>query len=661
MVVNKACLRAMRVSVVYVIVVGFLCGCQDPLSLYSLEDIGHDELCSIVFDNDDQASLKRLLDKGYPVDMVMCEKSYGHDLCDGCYTPLMIACEQGAVRCLELLDKAGADYGKVTPAGRSVLHYAHRLDFDMAKQVSQKALAGGGVDINQRDNQGMTPLMYALRGGNLDFAKWLIEKGAKFDRWRNIGRGRRRSGFIDIMQSPYSTFEYVLDNVYSVESDEVGPDELLSGVDLHSADWRKRIEKLVSKGANLRNVRVGLKLMDNLVSCGYRVDVNDIRQLVAFGMPFECVQIKLASGGLEDRQIMALKDYLALDQCIDDPYNVDTMFDTSFGMPYIWTVIKHDDVERLKTLLKQGLTINDRFCRYGKVLSGRRVPGIDGCRTMAALACLNNATNCLDELVKMGSDLTVRFEDGGSFLHCLACVKGEMAKNLAEKAMATSCVNVDDENVYGGTPLFYSLSKGNLGFSKWLEMHGAGLNKWKVAGPGERESYFAQAMRFPYGSFEFVVDRFDIGAGNGFPPDELFACLDFRAPDCKRRVMMLLQRGVRLNASVGDAIVHSLVRDIPAEGNQVLGVEQTAEILSMLVECGLPVSCIRRALNYADSSVRKALEQFLGGWGSDPSRSSLFASQRGAKEIRRVNSDYSHWGASIKYNKMTLIANLRRH
>ena len=98
---NNACLRAMRVSVVYVILVGFLCGCQDPLSLYSLEDIGHDELCSIVFDNDDQASLKRLLDKGYPVDMVMCEKSYGHDLCDGCYTPLMIACEQGAVRCVQ--------------------------------------------------------------------------------------------------------------------------------------------------------------------------------------------------------------------------------------------------------------------------------------------------------------------------------------------------------------------------------------------------------------------------------------------------------------------------------------------------------------------------------------------------------------------------------
>jgi ankyrin repeat protein len=66
----------------------------------------------------------------------------------------------------------------------SALHYAARQGAKGAVQ----ALAGKGVDVNQADPDGVTPLIYATINGHYDTAALLLEKGADPNRADALGR-----------------------------------------------------------------------------------------------------------------------------------------------------------------------------------------------------------------------------------------------------------------------------------------------------------------------------------------------------------------------------------------------------------------------------------------------------------------------------------------
>ncbi|AUD06769.1 ankyrin repeat domain-containing protein [Spirosoma pollinicola] len=99
---------------------------------------------------------------------------------DGGKTPLKIAIERGFQDIVSVLTKAGAQVGStnVVPVQQS----ANKLIVAIkAKESSEtiKSLIESGEDVNSRDENGATPLMWAAYLDNQDILKLLIAKGAK--------------------------------------------------------------------------------------------------------------------------------------------------------------------------------------------------------------------------------------------------------------------------------------------------------------------------------------------------------------------------------------------------------------------------------------------------------------------------------------------------
>lgn len=66
-----------------------------------------------------------------------------------------------------------------------LLHYAiqRNTDLEIIRALIQK-----GADVNSKANNGMTPLMFAVRSGRMDVVKLLIDSGALVDEQDSLGR-----------------------------------------------------------------------------------------------------------------------------------------------------------------------------------------------------------------------------------------------------------------------------------------------------------------------------------------------------------------------------------------------------------------------------------------------------------------------------------------
>ena len=101
--------------------------------------------------------MKRLIEAGHDVNQRDKE-----------ITPLMFAAALGHTDCVEYLLQNGAELDVFTAA----------MIGDVEKM---KSLVEGGQDVNQRDWEERTPLMWAAREGHTDCVKYLIQNGAEMD------------------------------------------------------------------------------------------------------------------------------------------------------------------------------------------------------------------------------------------------------------------------------------------------------------------------------------------------------------------------------------------------------------------------------------------------------------------------------------------------
>jgi ankyrin repeat protein len=93
-------------------------------------------------------------------------------------TPLMHAAGMGHASAVEMLLQRGADIRVKDRTGRTALHLACRLSGDKGVAVVQ-VLVRYGVDCNERDNFGMSPLKVALDRGNKKCAEVLRQHGVR--------------------------------------------------------------------------------------------------------------------------------------------------------------------------------------------------------------------------------------------------------------------------------------------------------------------------------------------------------------------------------------------------------------------------------------------------------------------------------------------------
>ena len=90
-------------------------------------------------------------------------------------TPLMCIAQQGHPETVRSLLELGADVNVVDVYGNTALHWAcAKGDFPLIAEI----LVSNGANINQRENQGITPLMAAVMVGHIEAARKLLELGA---------------------------------------------------------------------------------------------------------------------------------------------------------------------------------------------------------------------------------------------------------------------------------------------------------------------------------------------------------------------------------------------------------------------------------------------------------------------------------------------------
>lgn len=103
-------------------------------------------------------------------------------------TPLMIISKKGSIELTELLIKYGANVNETTPTGYSVLMNAsERSDADIYEYGVNsfqlhciQLLIDNGADVNAKDENGKTPLMYAClhRCESIEIVRLLLKNGA---------------------------------------------------------------------------------------------------------------------------------------------------------------------------------------------------------------------------------------------------------------------------------------------------------------------------------------------------------------------------------------------------------------------------------------------------------------------------------------------------
>ena len=109
-------------------------------------------------------------------------------LCRGCkkpQSPLMASAQNERPEMAKLLLSRGADPGRTDNDGRTALSYAAG---NKNTAVLRLFLDLPGAKINQGDERGMSPLMYAIRANNAEAVKLLLDRGA------NVNT-RSRDGF----------------------------------------------------------------------------------------------------------------------------------------------------------------------------------------------------------------------------------------------------------------------------------------------------------------------------------------------------------------------------------------------------------------------------------------------------------------------------------
>lgn len=104
-------------------------------------------------------------------------------------TPIMLAAHRGRHQEMAVLIKYGCQLDTTNSKGKAAIHFTqlpyqghvgHHDGFQCLKHLTD-----AGVDINTTDREGMTPLHYAIKGGNFSAVKWLVSENCDLDRIAN--------------------------------------------------------------------------------------------------------------------------------------------------------------------------------------------------------------------------------------------------------------------------------------------------------------------------------------------------------------------------------------------------------------------------------------------------------------------------------------------
>ncbi|XP_076435310.1 uncharacterized protein LOC143275219 [Babylonia areolata] len=334
------------------------------------------------------------------------------------HTPLHYVCENGMVRTVELLIQHQADVTSTTGEGSTALHFVCKCPAHTASADITRLLLRAGADVNAKDSDGCTPLMWAGRGGHTNTSKLLMEHGADVNAKDILGHTPLmcavRGGHAD-------TAKLLMEHGTDINTKNcAGHTPLMCAVRGGHTDTAKL---LMEHGADINTKN----------SAGHT--------------PLMCA----VRGGHTDTAKLLME------------HGADVNTKNSDGWtPLIWAV-REGHTDTAKLLMEHGADINTKDCAG---------------RTPLMCSVIGGHTDTAKLLMEHGADINTKNSDGCTQL-MWAVERGyaDTAKLLLEHS---ADINTKDSS--GCTPLMCAVMTGHTRIAKLLMEDGADINTKNSAG-----------------------------------------------------------------------------------------------------------------------------------------------------------------------------------
>lgn len=419
-------------------------------------------------------------------------------------TPLMLAAEEGHLEIVKILLNAGADVNETDAEGSSALIKAANYDFfstdedeemkkediiaeDKNRAEIAKVLIAAGADVNVVDEYQHTALYYAVRNGNEDMVKALLDVGADIKKDGEIALVTAcntgnpdiadmlvKAGVKDTLHAAAARGD--LDSVKSFIENGVNVniknESFPKNTPLHyaAAFGRTEVVKyLIEKGANINiiNEKGNTPLLN---ACGTNADnLENVRLLLKAG-----AKVNIKNKTKETPLILAACNGQAgiSELLIEKRAKINETTDS--GTTALMCAAYYNYPEVIKVLVKKGANINQRkeWCGY----------------TALMIAAKSGKIEAVKALLEGGVDKNIKDYDHGSegckgFTALIFAIdKGyiDIAKLLIE-----SGADVNIKNKDGATAISYAINENNAEVVKMLLDAGADPNTIFVVIPHE--------------------------------------------------------------------------------------------------------------------------------------------------------------------------------
>ncbi|XP_046340859.2 putative ankyrin repeat protein RF_0381 [Haliotis rufescens] len=362
-------------------------------------------------------------------------------------TPLLLSAYFGERDVFDLLIGRGADTSSVNDFGENILHFSCRGgNVDIVKYVLKQNV----VDIESRDNVGMTPVLLAAFWGKRDAFDLLIGRGADptvvDENGDNILHHSCRGGNVDIVKS------VLKQNVVDINSRGNGG---MTPV-LMAAVFAKRdvFDLLIGRGADTTGVDEDGENILHLSCKGGNLEI------VKYILKQDIVDIN--SDRTDGMTPLLLSAYLGerdvFDLLIGRGADISSVND--FGENILHFSCRGENVDIVKYVLKQNVVD----------INSRDNEGM----TPVLLAAFWGERDAFDLLIGRGADTTVVNENGDNILH-LSCKGGNL--EIVKYVLKQDIVDIESRDNEGMTPVLLAAFWGERDAFDFLIGRGADTSR----------------------------------------------------------------------------------------------------------------------------------------------------------------------------------------
>ena len=260
---------------------------------YKFQNMSMPGMMAATLADDDAFTLKRMIDKGLPIDNYYgvgnsdhIISQHGSDISSRfrgtfpCRTLLLESLHLNSVNCVRLLLERNVDVSKVDEEGNNALMMAAYLSEEYVIDVVNSISSLASININATNNYNATALGIAVRKNNSLYVRWLLENGADYSALNGSDSGWRirKPILFDAVNASQDIFEAFMGkptaNICYVDCDGNG---ILTWLNPNVSNYEYRFRCLLNRGAkfdgDIAGQNILIRNMAKLGDCNDRISM----------------------------------------------------------------------------------------------------------------------------------------------------------------------------------------------------------------------------------------------------------------------------------------------------------------------------------------------------------------------------------------------------